>query len=211
MADSTELKVASLLASRLCHDLVGPLGAVGNGLELVAEDGGMAAEALALAQRSAKRATSRLQFFRYAFGAAGGDPNFGLADARSLANGLLHNGDVTLDWSDSPANMNLPTGAGRLLLNLLLLGSECLPRGGRIRVVLAPDRVAVEATGPQARLPSELKSVISGPATSAALTARTVGAYYAAQLAAGLGGRLDAVDQMPGMVRLQTTVSIRGT
>jgi hypothetical protein len=56
-----------------------------------------------------------------------------------------------------------------------------------------------------------LKSVISGPATSAALTARTVGAYYAAQLAAGLGGRLDAVDQMPGMVRLQTTVSIRGT
>src|ERR1700752_1132598 len=123
MADVAELKVASLLASRLCHDLVGPLGAVGNGLELVAEDGGMAAEALALAQRSAKRATSRLQFFRYAFGAAGGEGNLRPAEARSLAAGILQSGETMLEWPEGPA-AGLPVGSGRLLLNLLLLGSE---------------------------------------------------------------------------------------
>jgi histidine phosphotransferase ChpT len=208
MADVAELKVASLLASRLCHDLVGPLGAVGNGLELVAEDGGMAAEALALAQRSAKRATSRLQFFRYAFGAAGGEANFGLADARTLAAGILQNGEIALEWPDGPA-VGLPAGSGRLLLNLLLLGSECLPRGGRIRVVALADRLAVEATGPQARLATELKSAMGGAATPASLTARTVVAYYAGQLATGLGGRLEAIDHGSGAVRLQTAISTR--
>jgi histidine phosphotransferase ChpT len=207
MGDAAELKVAGLLASRLCHDLVGPLGAVGNGLELVAEDGGMAAEALALAQRSAKRATNRLQFFRYAFGAAGGEANFGLADARSLAVGIL-NAETVLEWPEGPA-AGLPTGSGRLLLNLLLLASECLPRGGRIRVVALADRLAVEATGPQARLAPELKAAMSGTATPASVTARTVVAYYAGQLAAGLGGRLEAIDHGSGAIRLQTAISTR--
>jgi histidine phosphotransferase ChpT len=208
MGDAAELKVAGLLASRLCHDLVGPLGAVGNGLELVAEDGNMAAEALALAQRSAKRATNRLQFFRYAFGAAGGEANFGLADARSLAAGILQNGETVMEWPEGPA-AGLPTGSGRLLLNLLLLALECLPRGGRIRVVALADRLAVEATGPQARLAPELKAAMGGSAAPASLTARTVVAYYAGQLAAGLGGRLEAIDHGSGAVRLQTAISTR--
>ena len=87
MTDASALRVAGLLASRLCHDLVGPLGAVNNGLELIAEEDDMAKEALSLAQRSAKRASSRLQFFRYAFGAAGGEPSFGHGEARPIALG----------------------------------------------------------------------------------------------------------------------------
>ena len=112
MMDASALRIAGLLASRLCHDLVGPLGAVSNGLELIAEEDAMAKEALGLAQRSAKRASSRLQFFRYAFGAAGGEANFGHGEARPVVLNLLNNGDIAIDWPEAKA-VELPAGAGR--------------------------------------------------------------------------------------------------
>ena len=155
--DASGLRIAGLLASRICHDLVGPLGAVSNGLELIAEGDAMAKEALALAQRSAKRASGRLQFFRYAFGAAGGEPDFGAAEARPVALSLLSSGEIAIDWPESKA-VDLPVGVGRLLLNLTLLAVECLPRGGSIRVVLGPNRVGIDATGPQARVSGDTKA-----------------------------------------------------
>lgn len=200
MTDASALRVAGLLASRLCHDLVGPLGAVNNGLELIAEDDDMAEEALSLAQRSAKRAASRLQFFRYAFGAAGGEPNFGPGEARPIALGLL-SGDVAVDWPEAKG-IELPAGAGRLLLNLALLASECLPRGGNVRVGLAANRVTIEASGPQARLSVETKAAVAGSVAPAQLTARTVVGYYVTQLANGLGARLEMTDD-GGAVRFQ--------
>jgi histidine phosphotransferase ChpT len=201
MTDASALRIAGLLASRLCHDLVGPLGAVNNGLELIAEDDDMAEEALSLAQRSAKRASSRLQFFRFAFGAAGGEPSFGHGEARPIALGLLSNGDVAVDWPEAKG-IELPAGAGRLLLNLALLASECLPRGGNVRMSLAANRVAIEASGPQARLSAETKAAVAGSVAPAQLTARTVVGYYVMQLANGLGGRLEMIDD-GGAVRFQ--------
>jgi histidine phosphotransferase ChpT len=203
MTDASGLRIAGLLASRLCHDLVGPLGAVTNGLELIAEDDGMAKEALALAQRSAKRAAGRLQFFRYAFGAAGGEPNFGPAEARPIALNLLNSGETAIDWPES-RDIDLPTGAGRLLLNLMLLAVECLPRGGTARVALSPNRIGIEATGPQARLSGETKAAIAGTIAPAQLSARTVVGYYVTQLVAGLGGRLELSDEGAGTIRFQT-------
>jgi histidine phosphotransferase ChpT len=203
MIDASALRVAGLLASRLCHDLVGPLGAVNNGLELIAEEDDMAKEALGLAQRSAKRASSRLQFFRYAFGAAGGEPNFGHGEARPIALNLLGNGDIAMDWPDAKG-VELPTGAGRLLLNLALLASECLPRGGNVKVSLAANRVTMEASGPQARLPAETKAAMAGSVAPAQLTARTVVGYYVMQLAGGIGAKLDMADEGAGTVRFQT-------
>jgi len=204
MTDVSGLRLASLLASRLCHDLVGPLGAVSNGLELIAEDDAMAKEALSLAQRSAKRAANRLQFFRYAFGAAGGEPNFGPAEAKALAFNLLQSSETVIDWPELAA-VELPTGAGRLVLNLLLLASECLPRGGSIRIGLAANRITADATGSQARLSAETKSAIAGAIPPAALTARTIVGYFVAQLSASLGGRLEITDEGVGKVRLQVT------
>ena len=200
MTDASGLRVAGLLASRLCHDLVGPLGAVSNGLELNAEGDAMAKEALALAQRSAKRATSRLQFFRYAFGAAGGEPNFGPTEARPVAVSLLNSGEIAIDWPETK-DVDLPAGAGRLLLNLALLAVECLPRGGGVRIALGANRIAIEATGPQARLSGETKAAIAGSVAPAQLSARTVVGYYVTQLIAGLGGRLDLVDEGAGTIR----------
>ncbi len=203
MMDASALRIAGLLASRLCHDLVGPLGAVNNGLELIAEEDDMAAEALGLAQRSAKRAASRLQFFRYAFGAAGGEPNFGHGEARPVALNLLNNGDIAVDWPETKT-VELPTGAGRLLLNMALLASECLPRGGNLKVSLTTNRIALDASGPQARLPAETKAAIAGSVAPAQLTARTVVGYYVAQLAHALGAKLELGEETNGTVRFNT-------
>ncbi len=210
MMDALGLRVAGLLASRLCHDLVGPLGAVCNGLELLAEDDAMANEALALAQRSAKRAASRLQFFRYAFGAAGGEPNFGPAEARPIALNLLNSGEIAIDWPESK-DSGLPAGVGRLLLNLTLLAAECLPRGGSIRVALGPNRIGIEAKGPQARLSGETTAAIADTVLPAQLSARTVVGYYVRQLITSLGGRLDVVDEGAGTIHFRTVFAAPGT
>jgi histidine phosphotransferase ChpT len=206
MTDALGLRVAGLLTSRLCHDLVGPLGAVSNGLELIAEDDAMAKEALALAQRSAKRAASRLQFFRYAFGAAGGESNFGPAEARPIALNLLCSGETAIDWPESK-DVDLPVGTGRLLLNLTLLAVECLPRGGIARVALGSNRIGIEAMGRQARLSGETKAAMAGAVAPAQLSARTVLGYYVTQLITGLGGQLELSDEGAGTIRFQTLFS----
>jgi histidine phosphotransferase ChpT len=206
MTDALGLRVAGLLTSRLCHDLVGPLGAVSNGLELIAEDDAMAKEALALAQRSAKRAASRLQFFRYAFGAAGGESNFGPAEARPIALNLLSSGETAIDWPESK-DVDLPVGTGRLLLNLTLLAVECLPRGGTAHVALGSNRIGVEAMGRQARLSGETKAAMAGAVAPAQLSARTVLGYYVTQLITGLGGQLELSDEGAGTIRFQTLFS----
>ena len=201
MNQSADLRLASLLASRLCHDLVGPLGAVDNGLELMAENGEMSGEAMALAQRSAKRATGRLQLFRFAFGAAGGEESFGPGEARTLAAECLQNGQLEIEW---PADMELPQGASRLLLNLLLLGNECLPRGGRLSVSRRADGIVVlcEATQ-QTRLLPELRAALEGRAELGALSPRTVVGHYAARLAQSLGWQIKAVEEGQSRLRLE--------
>ncbi|HEY8014206.1 MAG TPA: histidine phosphotransferase family protein [Dongiaceae bacterium] len=205
MSEMASLRVASLLASRLCHDLIGPLGAVDNGLELIAEEGRMAEEALALAQRSTKRAAARLRYFRYAFGAAGEDASFGTSEARGLAQNLLHTGEIQLTWSGSGAEI-LPPGACRLLLNMILLGVDCLPRGGVIHILALPDRLSVDCTAPQARVTPELKAAMLLTAPLGELTARTVVGYYAALLAVELGGHLDIPQESPDRIRLESAL-----
>jgi len=200
MDDSGDLRLASLLASRLCHDLVGPLGAVDNGLELMAENGEMAGEAMALAQRSARRATGRLQLFRFAFGAAGGEEHFGPGEARALAVECLHSPTVAIDW---PAAMELPPGGSRLLLNLLLLGSECLPRGGLLTVERTQEAVAVVCEGIHIRLLPEVKAAVEGEAALDGLSARTVVGHYAQRLARVLGWRIRATEEGQGRLRLE--------
>ena len=202
MTDRASLRVAGLLASRLCHDLIGPLGAVDNGLELIADEGGIAEEALALARRSAKRAAGRLRYLRYAFGAAGEDPGFGASEARGLAQNLLQGSEIQLGWP-APGNDLLPAGAGRLLLNMILLGMDCLPRGGQMQIVARSDLLAIDCKSPHARLTPELRSAILAGSPDD-LTARTIVGYYAALLALELGGRLEAVAGTSDQIRLAT-------
>jgi len=200
------LRVAQLLCSRLCHDLAGPVGAVNAGLELLAETAGPGDEALGLVTRSATQAGRRLAFLRLAFGL--GTPSGGtmtLDDVRALTADLVAGGGVALEWAPAEKR-DVPAAAGKLLLNLMLVGIGCLPRGGRLGVHVAElDEgigVALTADGPGARLGEAQQAGLAPGAPAEALSAQNIHAYLAARLAAGLGVAVEAADAADGTVRL---------
>lgn len=188
-----DVKLAQLLCSRLCHDLVGPIGAVNAGLELMEEEVGDLGDAGRLARKSASQVTRRLAFFRIAFGFGGGAAiPIDLGEVRDLALGLLAEGTVGLDWPAAPAKGTpVPATAGKCLLNLLLVAVDALPRGGRIAVRLArlPEGVgvAITASGTGAQLRSDLRTALTPATPLDAVTARTIHALWAMRLAGTLG------------------------
>lgn len=202
MSVQIELGVAQLLCSRLCHDLIGPLGAVNAGLELMEDQslgGGVAGEAMDLLKNSARQAASRLAFYRMAFGSgSGGGGATPLEEARILTVDLLADRKVDLDWPENivlPPNASIsPTGA-KLLLNLVLLALEMVPRTGVIQVRFAslPEGVgaALTATGPGARIKDEIRTAMEPGAERVALSAHNVQAHFARCLADFCGSGLE--------------------
>lgn len=206
---TSDIHLAQLLCSRLCHDLVGPAGAVNAGLEL-AEDGDLDGDALDLVTSSAAEITRRLAFFRIAFGAAGGKASavgtLSLNEARELAGEMLAGGKTELEWPDSShAPDSLPAGVGKVLLLMILLASECLPRGGPVTVHTAalPEGagLAVTAQGAGAVLKPDLAAALDPDATGDVVSARTVHAYFAQVLARVEGGRIETSDEGDGEIR----------
>ena len=196
MGVKVDLRVLELLSSRLCHDLISPIGAVSNGLELLEDEAsGMANDALELSIKSARRASNILQAIRVAVGAAGNQASIRLADVRNLANGVLEAGKIRLDWPTDHDGLSLPVGMPKLILNLVMLAGECLPRGGVISVSLAAVGARVEsrvtAAGEGGRLPPEFRAALSPDAAVSELTPKTVQAYFAARVAEALGGTLE--------------------
>jgi histidine phosphotransferase ChpT len=200
-----EMTVADFLCSRLCHDLVGPISAVGNGLELLAENPQLEEEAVALARRSAGRAGALVQFYRLAFGNAG-NQLVRATEAQAAAQGLFQDGRTRLEWT-AAEGVSLPPGGAKLLLNMLMLTGEALPRGGKVAVSLRgePDGVAAEvaALGSDAKLPDEVAAALAAVNPPADLNPRTVQAYYLGRLAAGFGLRLEPQTQAPGELRFR--------
>jgi histidine phosphotransferase ChpT len=207
-----DLRVAELLCSRLCHDLISPIGAVTNGIELIEEEGGrIAADALDLAGRSARQASRLLQFYRIAFGVGGGFTGSRLIEIRELAEGFLSSSRNRLDWPGDPETP-LPSGLGKLILNMVLVAADCLPRGGRIGVATQGSAewsaAAVTAEG-EVRMSDELRSAMSDTADVSALTARTAQAYFTALIAIRAGGEL--IISEPDSQTLRLTVAIPQT
>lgn len=210
-----DLRLAEMLASRLCHDLVNPLGAVANGVELMGEFcDTMQKDALDLVGTSAERAMTRIGFFRVAYGSAGHDEGQSVSDIRPLAAGFLAGGKIALDWPARPEDMvtELPRSGLKLLLCLIALGSECLPRGGRLAVsVSAPGGAEIEATGQGARLDAASEAVLAaikaeGGPDPDLLEPKCVGAAYAGRLARGIGARID-VEAGPDRVAIRLGLS----
>src|SRR6185437_8785058 len=163
----TEIEFAALLVSRVCHDLVGPLGAVVNGMEVLEDerDPTMRADAIKLVTMSADQALARIQFMRIAFGAAGSaGAELDLGEIGRLVTGLLEGGKVKLDWQVPHAYW--AKDWAKLLMNAALLGADSLPRGGSVTVVAGADAKApsfkVTATGQVARLPEEVERTLRG-------------------------------------------------
>ena len=133
---SEQLRLSQLVCSRLCHDLVGAAGAVNAGLEILAEMGALDDNAMDLAVKSGKEVTRRLAFYRVAFGAGGaGKGGAEVPALRGLAQDFLEGSGTALDWPDFGDGVReIDPVMGKLLLNLILIATECLPRGGTVSV-----------------------------------------------------------------------------
>ncbi|EEY08281.1 conserved hypothetical protein [Brucella pinnipedialis M163/99/10] len=128
------LDLGALLCSRICHDIISPVGAINNGLELL-EEGGADEDAMALIKSSARNASARLQFARIAFGAAGSaGVQIDTGDAQNVATEYFRNEKPEFTWEG--ARVLLPKNKVKLLLNMLLIGNGAIPRGGSLAVRL---------------------------------------------------------------------------
>jgi histidine phosphotransferase ChpT len=199
-----DLDFAALLVSRVCHDLVSPVGAVVNGLEVLEDetDLAMRADALRLVAASAEQAAARLQFCRIAFGAAGSaGAELDLAEVGRIMAGLLKGGRVELAWKAEAVNW--PKDWAKLLMNTVLTAADCLPRGGRVSVETSGDQSApgfrVQATGTVVRLGADAEHALLGEPSNA-LDGRSIQPYLTHQLAKTLNAGFTAT-QLEGEVR----------
>jgi histidine phosphotransferase ChpT len=191
------LELAALLCSRVCHDLISPVGAIVNGLEVLDDDPKPDDRefALDLIRKSAKTASARLQFCRLAFGAAGSaGAQIDLGDAQNMAKGHLEDGKITIAWN--LPRLLLPKNRVKLLLNMLVIAQQTIPRGGTLTVDPVGEGEAmsfqVTAAGMNARVPQNIVDLLaSGPAGS--VDAHAVQPYYTRLLAEACGLRVTLV------------------
>lgn len=179
MSPDFEPRAVELLVSRICHDLVSPVGAINNGVELIDEMGpGAGQEALTLIADSAEAAARRLRLFRFAFGAAGGHDGLDPAQARLTVEGWFRGGRVRVDWqADLPAPP--PRGLLKLLLIAALLADEALPAGGTVRIVGEGAGLSLLCSGRNAGLREETRAALAGEIAPADLSARSILGYAA--------------------------------
>jgi histidine phosphotransferase ChpT len=209
VASTVDMRVLELLTARLCHELSAPIAAINNGIELLAEEApddprptsgkSFARDAAALIGDSARRAGGRLQFYRFAYGFGGGGALAGPAP-HDLAVSFFAASRITCDYSDNVRILS--PDWQKLACNLLPVGAETLPRGGRI--VLTDDPLDLEAVGEAANLSPELRSALMLTTPIAELSSRTVQAFFTGLLAKALGCRLIGTAE-PGRVRLTAT------
>ena len=182
------LDLAALLCSRVCHDVISPVGAIVNGLEVLEDekDGEMREVALELIKKSAASASARLQFCRLAFGAAGSlGASIDTGDAESVTRGLIVNDRTSLAWN--PARQFAPKNKVKLLLNLCLIALATIPRGGTVTVDLSgqDDKLAmkVQTKGANARLASGVADLVAGRPENGAVDAHGIQPYFAGLVA----------------------------
>jgi histidine phosphotransferase ChpT len=182
------LDLAALLCSRVCHDVIGPVGAIINGLEVLDEenDAEMRGFALDLIKKSAAQASARLQFCRLAFGAAGSaGASIDTGDAEKVARGLFGGERTGLAWN-VPSRL-MPKNKVKLILNLCLIAAAAIPRGGVIEVSLSGGeetaRISVTAKGTNAKLAGHLPGLLTGAPDCQPAGPHDIQAYYAGLVA----------------------------
>jgi len=185
------LDLAALLCSRVCHDLISPVGAIVNGLEVLDDENDEETKtfALDLIKKSAGTASAKLQFCRIAFGAAGSaGAQIDSGDAEKVARGFLEDEKTKLDWQ--LPRLLLPKNRVKLLLNMLLVGGQAIPRGGQLSVKPVGEGEAMgftlTATGTNAKVPPNA-ILLSGEAGEEALDAHRIQPFYAGMLARACG------------------------
>jgi histidine phosphotransferase ChpT len=200
MTGTLDMRILELLMARLCHELIGPVAAVANGAELLAEDDAdLGCDALALVGESARRAGNRLQFYRFAYG-FGGDGSVTGPLPYELAARYFEATRIACDFGKDIRELSLDQQ--KLGCNLMLVGAEALRRGGCLALDAGPTGPELEVTGEGAGLSREAQAALMLEIPVEALTARSVQAYFAGLLARELGRRLVGTAMEPGKFRL---------
>lgn len=202
--------VLELLASRICHDLISPVGAVNNGVEFLEEMGADAgAEAIQLIAHSARQASVRLQAFRICYGAGGRDSNIKPEDIKKAFEALTEaDGKIAQSW-DPHANLGFaerPEGYCKILMGTMMLGAECLPKGGIIKVKAGgSDETLIFAEGQDAVVRPGVEDAMALKSDPATLDPRLVHPYAISTLAASYGFTIKIAEKEPGRVVISLT------
>ncbi len=195
-AAARELATAALLSSRLCHDLISPVGALANGLEVLAEetDAEMRGIAMDLINNSAQQASIKLQFARFAYGAGGsaGDA-IDTTEAEKVVRAYIESTKAELVWK--APTIAAPKDAVKLLLNFVMIGLDAIPYGGKIEATLEEEpgalQIIVSATGKKARFSDVTRALLTDGPVEDPLNPRSIQAYYAALISRALGLKLN--------------------
>ncbi|BCW88464.1 Protein phosphotransferase ChpT [Alphaproteobacteria bacterium SO-S41] len=205
-----DIELASLLVSRVCHDLISPVGALSNGVEVLADENDpvMRDHAIALIAKSAEQAAAKLKLCRLAYGSMGsaGD-QVSLGEARDALEGFLKDSKTKLDWR-APA-MLIAKDTVKLTINLALAALDTIPRGGILRVTAedTPDGTTLTASGdgPMSRLTDDLRTALAGGFEFADLDGRRIQPFLTGMIARGLGGEV-TLSQDGAIVTLSAAV-----
>ena len=208
--------LASLLCSRLCHDLMSPIGALNNGIELLADetDPDMREKCLELLADSARASANKLKFFRLAFGAAGGfGEEIDTHEAEVALEGLFGpERRIELGWVVGAEK--LPKGAVKLLLNLAMLAGDALVRGGRLDVGAElrgrEIELAVRAEGPRILLDPMLRDTLVNGVNGASVEPRAAGAWLAYNLVAEGRGSIQLSDPASDTLLIGASIPRQG-
>jgi histidine phosphotransferase ChpT len=192
----TDLELAALISSKICHDLIGPVGNINNGLEILdeEEDPQSRTYALDVIRNVTETASARLQFARFAYGATdSAGAKIDLATCEELSRGLIGKGKHKLVWHGLKGQ--IAKDKAKLLLNLVAAAPTAVPRGGEIEVEIAgtfaQPGFVIRCHGTSARPPQYLAEFVNGPAP--AITAMNIQAYYTVRLAMASRMRLAVV------------------
>lgn len=193
-----DLDFSALLCSRLCHDLISPVGAIANGLEIMddEDDDVMRAEVMTLLNQSAEVTSSKLKFFRLSFGSAGG---FGekvpLSEAQNAIRGLYRSGNIDLTWKSEVGGMD--KDGMKVMLNMVLLAGESMIRGGTLLVEieenLSVTDITISVQGAKIIFQDAVREALLGDISEDNMEAKTAPAFLAASIARRLGSKIDYI------------------
>ncbi len=204
-----DIDLAALLCSRVCHDVISPIGAIVNGLEVLDDDDDetMRDIAMDLIRKSARRGSIKLQFCRIAFGAAGSaSSQLDLVEAGELAKNFFAEEKIMLEWN-MPREMREKNQV-KLLLNLAMMAATTLPRGGRISVNVNGGAFTVHCTGDVAKVPEKTSSFMADPSNLDDMDSRLVQVYYTMRLAQ-VGGYSLAIAQDGADITIKADPTVR--
>lgn len=209
MSYMIDIRLLELLCSRICHDLISPVTAINNGMELLEDDpGDMLDDIRDLLMNSASEGAGKLQFFRLAYG-LGGDPDgeVGIGTAADLTVRLEKHEKPSIEWPADRERL-LPRLVIKSAMNMVLMGIEALPRGGEIKVSFDDGGIQVVASGQGARVEEDNLKTLEPGTSVETVTPRSVQTFFTSQVVAAAGGNLSVEAEDADTVKLIANLGV---